>query len=394
MARVCLLLVAVLAVLLQPICARSADPSAEEIASWVGQLGSPKFTEREAASRRLAALDSVPMALEAATESAKPEIARRAKAAVKAIQDRDAERRLQKDLAPINSMGLDLFIEKMVNQPGYATDERWRHVKLLVDGLARRAGSFTYKDYTKTFPDGTKLPPPENGIGTVMRDSRLLEKGVPSNDNVISGCLVLSSNSVARSLVVNCSVLIIIGDYQGSAQICHSFVICTGKIGTIRLVDNSIVLAAGEFKGAPEANESLFQVKSMNDPPAGSGNFYFGLKSVPGNQHQQNVFPQTDAGPLNLVKFFDAARIGLRTKQVKGATLAESVAAESMFALSGLRTGDELLAINNDKWRDPEEFRTMLRRGLGQHETMTLRVGRGDRILQLTVKTELPEEKK
>src|SRR5262249_5222949 len=93
-----------------PLCSVAAEPSDQEIAKWIEQLGSARFAEREAASRKLAALDDVPDALEKATDSSNPEIARRAKTAAKLIRERNFERLLQKDLTAINADGIDLFI--------------------------------------------------------------------------------------------------------------------------------------------------------------------------------------------------------------------------------------------------------------------------------------------
>ena len=105
---------------------RNDAPSLREIAAWIEQLGSAKFAEREAATRKLVSLDEVPEALEKARISPDLEVSHRANRIVEQINERNLDRRIQEALAPINAIGLDLFVELMVRRAGYA---------LLAEGL-------------------------------------------------------------------------------------------------------------------------------------------------------------------------------------------------------------------------------------------------------------------
>src|SRR4051794_16692588 len=103
--------------------AAGQPPAAADLERLIEQLGSPKFAEREAASRQLAALDEVPAALQKATGSPTLEVARRAKEAVKQIQRGAQERKVRQMLADVNRRGLDAFIDQMALTKGFATED-------------------------------------------------------------------------------------------------------------------------------------------------------------------------------------------------------------------------------------------------------------------------------
>src|SRR5262249_61913949 len=71
-----------------------ASRSAVEIARWIEELGDTSFAKREAASQMLRALANVPEALKRAVKSPSPEVAHRAKAIVKHIDDRNFDARI------------------------------------------------------------------------------------------------------------------------------------------------------------------------------------------------------------------------------------------------------------------------------------------------------------
>src|SRR5579864_542695 len=215
-----------LAALLLPLQAVAAEPSDKEIAAWIEQLGSTKFSERESASRKLAALADVPEVLEKAIDSTNPEIARRAKAAVHSIRERNFDRLLQKDLTAVNADGFDLFLERMLHQPGYATDARWRSLERVVDGMVARAGKLGNIGYRKPFDDCTAMPVHTelNPLGEA--GSRLLLDGLNTRYSKMSRCLSLCSGSFGRVSTIDHCVLLMTGDLEGCSSLSDSFVLC------------------------------------------------------------------------------------------------------------------------------------------------------------------------
>ncbi len=380
----------VIALIAVPLLA--SEPSVNEIATWIAQLSSPRYAEREAASRRLAALPDVPPALLKAMESPDAEVARRARTAVEQIRQTQLEQRIQKDLARINAEGVDLFIERMAHQPGFATDERWQAVERLADALVSRSISFGRVNYRKPVPEWTKLSVRDELPRTVVFNSRVLLKGMNEPYTGISKCLVVNSGSMRRLTGIDNSVVLVAGDIEGCTGLHNSLVLCTGSVGYVTSVSDSIVLARGEFAGSTSAQRSLFQVKSVGRHTSANSCVYINLTAVPGAQPAVNDFPKSDRGPLDAIKFFDPAQLGIRTKQVDAETYVESLTVNSPFDKSGLRKGDELLSVGGRKWNTQDEFRAILIRALMQ-EGASIRVRRGERVVELRVKFE-PQENK
>jgi hypothetical protein len=391
MARRWLFILALLAVAPAPKGASAAEPTAAEIANWIEQLGSPKYAEREAASRKLAALDDVSPVLVKATQSSDAEIACRAKIAVKTIERRTLERRFQKELAAINTEGLDLFVERMVRRPGYATDERWRRLECVVEGLSLQAGKIGSNGYSKSITDSTAFPIRTELAQLGEAGSRLLLDGMTWRYNTISRCVVLSTSSLGRISTINQSIVLVLGDIQGGSRLENCFVICTGNIGRITRVENSIILSNGEVTPMTARN-NLFQVKSIGNTNRAVGNTFVNLKTVSGASADDNSFPETDQGPFSLVKFWDLSRLGVRLKQVDGQTRVETVESGSPLAQAGLRAGDEWLALGTQKWSSPDDLRDVLKKALVLEKEVTLGIRRGGQFLELTLKC-VPEEK-
>jgi PDZ domain len=390
----CLFLLFLFPAFMLPLRAVAAEPSAKEIAAWIEQLGSAKFAERESASRKLAALDDVPDALENAIDSANPEIARRAKAAVRNIRERNFERLLQKDLAVINAAGFDLFLERMQHQPGYATDSRWRSLERVIDGMTARAGKLGNVGYRKPFDDCTTMPVHAELSPLGEGGSRLLLEGLNTRYSKMSRCVVACAGSFSRVNTIDHCVLLVNGDIDGSSSLSESFVLCTGRIGRVMRIQNCIVLSNGDFTGGISARNTFFQVRSVDRQSSASGNTYINLKSVSGASESDNKFVETGEGPLSMIKFFDLERLGLRVKLVDGETRVESIAEDSLLGRAGLQKGDSLLSLGEQKLDSSERLKDLLLRALGREKEITFNIRRGERTMDLNVKTLAGEDKK
>lgn len=368
----------------QPPTKKSAAPAAAEIAKLIEQLGSDKFAEREAAGRKLAEMDDVPAALEAVIMSGKPETARRAKAIAAQIRERNHDRYIDRLITQINAEGLDLFVDRMVLKPDYATDDRWAAAVGLAQKLAADAGKLGGIGFNATTTDWTKmrvlvkLPP------TVVRESRVLIEGLNGSYNGIWNCFVLVGGSVSRLTSIQNSIVFVCGDFEGCTGLTNTLLICTGKVGYITSVQNSIVLAGGTFDGSTSARGSLFDVKGVGRHTSAIDCVYVNLKEVMGARPGDNKFVETEKGPFQALKFFDPASLGVTTTLADGETRAATVTANSTFARAGLRPGDELLSIGGTKWNTKDEFHRLQRRAL-LNESAKVRVRRGDRVLELVI---------
>jgi hypothetical protein len=370
------------------------EPSAKDIAAWTEQLGSAKFAERESASRKLAALDDVPDALEKAVDSTNPEIARRAKAAVHNIRERNFDRLLQKDLAVINADGFDLFLERMMHQPEYATESRWRSLERVIDGMTARAGKLGNIGYRKPFDDCTTMPVHTELSPLGEGGSRLLLEGLNMRYSKMSRCLVACAGSFSRVNTIDHCVLLVNGDMDGSSSVSESFVLCTGRIGRVMRIQNCIVLCTGDFTGGVSARNTFFQVRGVDRQSNAGGNTYINLKSVSGASTDDNKFVESDEGPLSMIKFFDLERLGLRVKLTDGETHVESIAADSLLGRAGLQKGDSLLTLGEQKWDSSERLKDLLLRSLSREKVITFSVRRGERTMELNVKTLPSADKK
>jgi hypothetical protein len=375
-----------------PLRAVAAEPSTKEIAAWIEQLGSAKFAERELASRKLAAMDDVPEALEKAIDSTNPEVARRAKAAVHNIRERNFDRLLEKDLAVINADGLDLFLERMMHQPDYATESRWRSLERVIDGMTARAGKLGNIGYKKPFDDCTTMPVHTELSPLGEGGSRLLLEGLNTRYSKMSRCLVTCAGSFSRVNTIDHCVLLVNGDMDGSSSVSESFVLCTGRIGRVMRVQNCIVLSNGDFTGGISARNTFFQVRGVDRQSSASGNTYINLKSVSGASADDNKFVESAEGPLSMIKFFDLERLGLRVKLADGETRVESIAADSLLGRAGLQKGDALLSLGEQKWDSAERLKDLLLHTLARDKELIFNIRHSEQMIELKVKT-LPAEK-
>ncbi len=97
-----------------------------EIARLIAQLGSDDSDQREEASRRLTAMDEALPRLRQAAKSPDAEVRRRAATAVAIIESRLGEQLAKEAVDQVNAEGLDLFIDRMVREKGYATQARYK----------------------------------------------------------------------------------------------------------------------------------------------------------------------------------------------------------------------------------------------------------------------------
>jgi hypothetical protein len=372
--------------------AQPVEPSTKEIAAWIEQLSSRRFAEREAASAKLRALNDVPPELEQATMSSDAEVASRAKSIVREIKDRRLILKIQKCVEPINKIGLDLFVQKMAEQDGYATEDRLTMIQALADGLSgctQRLGHPGFLQDARHWATTLIDPASASLIGSVQ-----LGGGKDFRNLGHKGFILLSPKSMPQLLYSDESILIILGDFEGAQSIRNSLLICTGKIGPISSLKNSIVLTphglkfGGGLAGLGLLDGSFIQASDIGGDLISTNNIFLSREFNPvflsGSFGDQ--FLKSENGPLQLIKMFDPANFGLHAKFANGQTRVASLTANSSFAKAGLRSDDELLSVNRTKWSSCEQFRVELRKALVK-DSLTLQVRRNNQVIELRVKT-------
>lgn len=371
-----------------PIAAASADDrelSSKEVANLIKNLGSNKYSEREAATHRLSRLDDIPPALSAAAKSRNAEIARRAKIAIAQIVKRNEQRFIEKELAAVNRMGFDRFVDRMVLTPGFATEQRWKALVRAAEQVMDRSNKLGYAGTPLPQIKWSELPLIEDLPPRYTQSSRVLVDGHSQRMSGFRTCMALSSGSFERMAMVQDSILIVNGDLPRMSRVTNSLIICTGDVGPISMLRNSVILTTGSFEGASTAQNSLVQASKMDRRPSGDSNVFVNLGKAP--EGDANRYVETGQSVLSVFKLFSPQMLGMSVTLANGEARVQSVSDQSPLALAGLKQGDKVLAIGTEKWISDEVFRTMLRRKSAQPST-TFTIRRDGRERTLTVKFE------
>lgn len=373
--------------LAQPPSKKTAGPSAKELATWIEQLGSRRFAEREAASRKLLALDEIPRQLDQATRSADAEVARRARIIVGRIKERNLDKRIRACLEPINKVGLDLVVERMTNRPTYPTDKRWKMLQDFADGLSASATRLGYAGFREPAAIWAKWP---NLIDLSLRNDKRLQasaKAVNPSYADMDRAICLRSDRNLRPTSAFTSIVIVLGDIESLDFIDDSLVICIGRIGKIYHIDGSMILATESLDELDSGRNSLLQVGTLRKAQDTSGCCFVNHNGPRLPNTVSDQFSTTDQGPLQLLKLFDPANLGLNVKFENGQTRVTGLSVQSPFAKAGLRLGDELLSLDHKNWESYEQFRVALRKALA-NDSILLKARRDNHILNLRIQVE------
>jgi hypothetical protein len=361
------------------------SPTPAEIAKLIEQLDSKSFREREQASRKLLELDDVTPELDAATKSPSPETARRATLIVEQIRWRNREKYLQRELAQINQMGVDFFLDRMVFDKDFATAARWKMTAGLVDSIAMRAGALDYggcvypRSNWPELPLVSDLPPRGTRVARVAIDGGM-------GRLTFFDSLIISAGSLGRVSTIRNSIMMIDGDLSSVNTVQNSVLICLGDIGgSIQRIDSSIVLATGKVSGANSARNSFFQAAGLGKQYTAEGNVYVNLKQVDGADPEKNQFVQSKEGPLTMLKWFDPASLGVKLTHLNGEARVDSVADGKPFAKAGVQAGDVIVLLDGRGWVDVDHFNRDLRRALVR-DSAKLMLHRGEKTIDVQLR--------
>lgn len=382
-------------------------PSAEQIAKLIEHLGSSDFEARESATRRLGGMEEALPALRRAAQSSDLEVQRRAKAVIADIEQRVNERFLRQALARVNQEGVDLFVDRMVLQKGYAGDTHWKAVVELARALSKHAEKFGAA--VPNILDQNWLGMGETTSFTVggLHGTRARLDGVEGIINSIHNCLFISSGSLEGTNSVNRSILIVDGDIKRLNSTTNSILICNGSIKSFNSTENSIIFCTGDIDSMNSTQRSAIFVRGElrglnhtvgNVIEAGKygrdnlteGNTFLNRKDRQADNGfrrrngQSNKYLAADPSSLNLLQFFDPARAGLAYSMIEGDARIDKLLEGKPFIRAGLHKRDRILAVDRTKFTAAGIFTKLLRRRIVAGKAL-LKVQRGDRVLEIPV---------
>jgi hypothetical protein len=374
-----------------------------QIGQWIEELGNAKFKIRMDASRQLKEIDDALPALRNALKTGDLERRRRVEEIIGVIELRLVERFITEAVAQVNDEGLDLFIDRMVLKKEYATEARWKAAINLANGLAKRAAQAGATAPTWVEQDFLKLPVSTSVQGAILNSGRVLVTGVEEKVINVQNCLFMSSGSLKQTNSVDGSILFVNGDFEGLNSTTNSVIFCNGRVKSFNSTRNCIIycngvvesmnssqgnaiFVRGELRRLNYTKNNVIEATEFGQGNFSEGNTYVNRRVLPGRGQNDRLL-QMDPAPVNLIQFFDPARIGLAFTMVDGDARVDSVADGKPFAKTGLAKGDLILALDKAKFISRETFVTLLRRKVALGQT-SLKVQRGDRVLNVPVEFE------
>jgi PDZ domain len=347
----------------------SSAQSQAELLDLVRRLSSKSYREREQATLRLQKLDRVPSEIEQAALSRDPEVARRARLVINAIGHHQFELEVKKKVTPINQIGLDLYVERLVHDKGFATKQHFNMLRDYGDFLLARSNRLSATGFLSpdrvwarqwTLADSERL---KFLTSTVQLD------GKPFNE--IEDEIFCCAGNMPLLKSVDRSMLFIVGDFEGAYELANTMIICLGNIGKIHSAKNCVIFALGEFAGVTLADQCLIQSKAIR-----------------GTHRTRMCFFLTSNGPvdfgLGLIKVFDASSLGIQVKIVDGEVFVTKILPSNTSRPNELRENDRLLSIDGKKWKSLEQLQATLRKA-STNGALEIRIERDGQILRKTL---------
>ncbi len=363
----------------------SEEKTIEEL---VRELGSDRFAVRDAAVRKLMALDEAAPRLREALKSPDPEVARQAALILDELARRRAGRLLEKAKRLAEAGEIDLLVETLVRERGLEEEASLQ----VVTGLAAKLVELGKPPFTTT----DRQRRDERGMGDFRRYIAAInpqrvagrapviheagqymvrgeEVTVRAN---ISNSLVLSSGSVRTEIIIS-SVIFAGGDVSVRA-LNNAVVVCDGDFTVRETAHRCLVVARGSVVCLEDMIYDcvVFAGKDVRTPK----------KSYPTISRSQ--VKENEPAPWGFVKFFDPARAGITVKDVEegGGVRVEAAAPGKPFAQAGLQAGDLVVAVDDTPARSAEAFRRLLRGKFVQGGEMVLKAVRAGKPLEVAVR--------
>jgi PDZ domain len=325
----------------------------EVIDKLIKQLGSTRFEQREAAMKKLMKIGEALPALRQAAQSSDAEVRTRARQILEAWRDKLAAREFQRMLARCKGKEVDRFIAEVALLKDATKAEHWEGVFDLAEVTLRVAG---FKGTTFTIPDRTmmsnKAYTTDVRAGSAIRFERLIAGSIDIQTHM-SHVVVVSGGDVTTGPILN-SIVFANGDVKVGALVGGGLIICDGNVAIRGDILDSVIIARGTAKVSGSARNS--------------------------------IIIENEKKTLGVFKFFDLGQLGAEFAEVDGGVSVTLVQDGKPLAQAGLRKDDIVTDINGVPVDSPETCRLVLRQRIWQNKEATLKLQRGDKSLELTVK--------
>lgn len=283
---------------------KDSSPQAELIVRLVQQLGSERQSQRDTADDRLLELgESALPLLRQARDDENPEIRRRVQKLVESITCKIEERAAEALLAEVNKDGFDRFIERMVSEEGFDTEQRWKALDGLVALSVKRASEVSGKPFQKPMSDILKLPVKRRDLEEFHTRERLLMSAVPDPFHGVQQSVLLCRGSLSRCTSLKNSIVIVSGDIEHCTDIHNCVVICRRQIQGVTGIDKSLILATGGIGRATGLDDNILQIAGVKSVTSSWNNVYLNVEDPKTNNHERDQWIPTDRGPLQMLKF-------------------------------------------------------------------------------------------
>jgi hypothetical protein len=390
---------------------------AEEIDKLIAQLDSDRFEIREKAAARLEGLgeNALPALAEAAKAGVSLEVRRRAEAITERIKIVVREKQIAQRIAEGRMLAVDQFLEQIVARKHKVVADRspvaWKVPVGWAEGIAdvavkvsRRPIKVPVSDFASLFQDlprVTELRPETYNLKNnrftlseikkcynfehcVIAAGKIVGSYNFTNCVIIADslsdtcnfedCLVLCTKGLRGCHNMKRSILFVNGNMDSCYNYEDCIIYCDGDIVSCHNMARNVVLSTGTFQDSYNAQHTVFQVKTVKQGHNPERNVYVNLKEqdLDGLNAKENEFIQTQRGPLHVLRLFELREQGLEVTEDNG--LRVSLLAEGKpFAAAGLKKGDLVLTVDQEKLATPEALRRLLRRkAAGDHTDVTV----------------------
>jgi hypothetical protein len=396
------------------------SPSFREL---IAQLGDADFNLREAANQKLAADPTAAPFVRRAVSSNDPEVSNRARSLISGYQKLRLAEAVDGLRLALKLGQAELFLEWYLLWRPDRPEELWQPgfdlgqavvlgVKRLLPANVQLGGEDQLPkslDHLKKMDRGSRLRM-HDGAGAKVEGPDCWLIRTDQLDRCPSSLVALA---VARGPVSNPeyaqNVLFSLDRVTAEHAITSSVVVCTGDTrlaaGPFRhkpgVIESSAIVTRGQFVG-PSSRLLRSVILTGGTVDIGEGCELIdstiiagGKVSIPKSATVKNCrIEQGVKNPTAPFSFFELADVGLSLDKPAAADAGLPVAdvkPDTPFGKAGVKKGDVLLAIDDQKVGDAEAFRVTLRKAVVQQGDALMTVSRGGKTLDLAVYFPLPK---
>jgi hypothetical protein len=352
--------------------AQEATSKGESIQQLVQNLGSNDFRAREAAMAELEKLDDAVPALHKATSSKDPEVVDRAQQLIEAFYKRRAEKTLW-DIAAGNEIILDQFVDEMVLARKTIWVRCWPTVLEYARKVSAQAARDAQVDFL--FPATVDRKKGEQNHTTVdeLRGNFVVGDRILARSVIVrqfGSCLLLCGGALEVPGGLSDSVVLVNGNVRSGGFTSHSVIFCDGDV-TTNVIHDCVIFATGDVHINGMMDDCVIRCGGKVEKTRQTFNSTISM-------HEKKLLP--------LGRLFQTTQAGVEVRcSAAGGLRVNAVVNGKPFAKGGIRPGDEILAIDQNKVSALEWFRRHVRRKYLARTSMTLSVRRQGKVLSIPI---------